>query len=164
MKLSNNVTLEEMLKSGTADRLGIENKYTPEALVEMIRVANLVVQPARDYFNVPMKINSGYRSVELCEAVGSSKNSNHVKGGTVDLEAYRDVSNAELMQYVVNSTPVREVIAEFWDTKDETAGWCHIQVAPMGYGGEPIFKVKDDKRNYIRMDRDEFNEFLKEYL
>ena len=38
-----------------------------------------VLQPVRDHFGQVVTVSSGYRSEELCEAIGSSKTSQHAK-------------------------------------------------------------------------------------
>ncbi len=164
MNLSTNVTLKEMTHSDKAIEKGIINNYSVIELIEMVRVSNMVVQPIRDNFKVPMRITSGYRNVEICEAIGSSKTSNHTKGGTVDLEAWNgDVPNAEILLYALDNLPIREIIAENLKIGDSTAGWCHIQVAPIGYINGPICKVKDSSNNYTKMSRYEFKEYLQKF-
>jgi uncharacterized protein YcbK (DUF882 family) len=43
------------------------------------------LQILRDYFNAPIRINSAYRSPSYNEAVGGSKNSQHMKGRAADI-------------------------------------------------------------------------------
>ena len=60
MKLSKNFTLEELIRSDTAERLGIDNVPKDEKVIENLR--NLcfeVLQQLRDYVKAPVVINSG---------------------------------------------------------------------------------------------------------
>ena len=54
-----------------------------------------VLEPVRAKFEKPIIVTSGYRSEKLCEAIKSSKTSQHTKGQAVDFEI-AGVSNLEL--------------------------------------------------------------------
>lgn len=85
MKLSKNFTLEEFIRSDTAKALGIDNT-PPDLIVPKIQkfVTNLL-QPLRDLYGKPMKINSGYRCDSLNKAVGGVPTSQHTKGEAADI-------------------------------------------------------------------------------
>ena len=82
MKLSENFTLSEMTKSQTAIRKNIDNTPTDEHIENLKHVAETLLQPIRNHFGKPVTVSSGYRSVDLCEAIGSSSRSQHAKGGS----------------------------------------------------------------------------------
>ena len=87
MKLTENFSLGELLKSQTAERKGIDNKPSdPSIIVNLQVLCEKVLQPVRDEFNSPVVINSGYRSPKLNKAVGSSSKSQHTKGQAADIE------------------------------------------------------------------------------
>ena len=50
MKLAPNFSLEELTKSSTAIRLGIDNTPSSEHLINMVYVASHILQPVRDHF------------------------------------------------------------------------------------------------------------------
>ena len=77
MNLSDNFTLAELTKSQTAVRKGIRNEPSTEHINNLIHLARTILQPVREYFDEPVMISSGYRSPELCEAIGSSAKSQH---------------------------------------------------------------------------------------
>ena len=63
-----------------------------------------ILQPVRDHFG-RVKITSGFRSVELCMAIGSSANSQHAKAEAADFECV-GVDNAELFDWIkLNLSP-----------------------------------------------------------
>ena len=67
-----NFSYLELIRSDTAMRLGINNLPRNEKMWTSIReLAINCLQPIRDHFG-PIKINSGYRSPELCVLIGSS--------------------------------------------------------------------------------------------
>ena len=95
MKLSENFSLAEMTKSQTATRKGIRNEPSTEHIENLIHLAETVLQPVREHFGKPVAISSGYRSPELCEAIGSSAKSQHAKGEAADFEIH-GVDNMQL--------------------------------------------------------------------
>ena len=86
MQLSKNFSLGEMTKSQTALRLDIFNEPQPEDLYNLHMLCDNILQPVREHFGRPITINSGYRSPELCIAIGSSEKSQHAKGEAADFE------------------------------------------------------------------------------
>jgi zinc D-Ala-D-Ala carboxypeptidase len=89
MELSKSFTLNELTKSQEATRLGIENIPNEEHIENLKILCEKILQPLRDYYGMPVSISSGYRSVALCEAVGSSSKSQHTKGQAADFENIR---------------------------------------------------------------------------
>ena len=81
--LTKNFGYQEMIKSSTADRLGISNDATREHVINLVNLCNFILQPVREEFGV-IRINSGYRSPALNKAVGGSKTSQHCNGQAAD--------------------------------------------------------------------------------
>ena len=96
MILSKNFTLKELVASQTADRKGINNNPNEDQINSLKLLCEKVLQPVRDHFGKVVSISSGFRSEELCEAIGSSKTSQHAKGQAADFEIF-GVSNQELV-------------------------------------------------------------------
>lgn len=83
MRLSEHFTLEEMLVSETAWRMGINNTPTDSVIANLKRLAERLEQ-VRAIFQKPMIITSGYRCPQLNEAIGGAKNSAHMYGRAAD--------------------------------------------------------------------------------
>ena len=83
MNLSRNFTLQELIKSDTAIRLGIDNNPNDDQIEKLKALCENILQPVRDHFG-RVKVTSGYRSPELCQAIGSSVNSQHAKSEAAD--------------------------------------------------------------------------------
>ena len=67
--LSPNFSLEEMVKSQTAERKGIPNAPELHHIEAMELLCEKILQPIRDEFG-SFLVSSGYRSPELCVAIG----------------------------------------------------------------------------------------------
>ena len=124
MKLSANFSLAEMTKSQTAIRKGIKNEPSTEHVENLIHLAKTVLQPIRDEFGRPVVISSGYRSPELCEAIGSSSKSQHAKGEAADFEI-PGMDNKRLASWIVANCDFDQLILEFYDGVDPNSGWVH---------------------------------------
>ena len=124
MKLSGHFSLSELTKSQTAIRKGIDNKPTLDHIENLTELCTHILEPTRRNFGKPMVITSGYRSEELCEAIGSSKNSQHAKGEAADFEMF-GVDNKELAKYIKNNLVFDQLILEFYNPDDPSSGWVH---------------------------------------
>jgi hypothetical protein len=125
------VSLKELLFSETATRLGIDNTPTDEVLVNLQNVCQFILEPVRNYFNKPITITSGYRSPELCKAIGSSATSQHTKGEAVDFEIL-GIANKEVSDWIVNHLDYDQCILEFWKPEEPNSGWVHCSYKPSG--------------------------------
>ena len=126
MKLSENFSLQELLKSQTALRKGIDNKPTDPSVVTNLQVlCEKVLQPVRTHFGKPVVINSGYRCPKLNKAIGSSSKSQHTKGMAADIEI-PGLSNKELAEYIEDNLPFDQLILEFYNGVDPNSGWVHV--------------------------------------
>jgi hypothetical protein len=126
MQLSKHFTLSEMEKSQTAVRKGISNKAGSGEIKNLTDLCYEVLEPVRIKFDKPVIITSGYRSPELCEAIGSKATSQHAKGQAVDFEI-AGVSNLQVALWIQNNCDFDQLILEFWkkEDNDPNSGWVH---------------------------------------
>lgn len=129
--LSGNFSLEELCKSQTAVRLGIDNwPREPEGaaiIANLTRVCERILQPVREHFGVPFAPSSGYRCLPLNTAIGSKSTSQHIKGEAVDFEV-PGVTNAQLAAWVRDNLEYDQLILEFYESHDPTSGWVHCSI------------------------------------
>ena len=126
MNLSRNFTLSEMTKSDTAIRKGINNNPNAEQIEKLKTLCEKILQPVRDHFG-RVKVTSGFRSVELCQAIGSSVNSQHAKAEACDFEVI-GVDNAELADWIHRELEWDQLILEFYTPGEPNSGWIHCSV------------------------------------
>ena len=128
MNLSRNFTLSELIKSDTAIRKGINNNPNAEQIEKLKALCENILQPVRDHFG-RVKVTSGFRSVELCEAIGSSSRSQHARAEAADFEC-PGVDNAELADWIHKNLPYDQLILEFYTPGEPNSGWIHCSWIP----------------------------------
>ena len=127
MKLTANITLDELTKSQVAERKGINNNPSPEQIENLKALAVNVLQPIRSHFDKPLIISSGFRCAQLCVEIGSSVNSQHTahdEAAAADFEI-PGVDNRELALYIKNELDYDQLILEFYRDNEPTSGWIH---------------------------------------
>ena len=130
MNLSRNFTLQELIKSDTAIRLDINNNPNSGQIEKLKALCENILQPVRDHFG-RVKVTSGYRSVELCTAIGSSVNSQHAKAEAADFEVM-GTDNAELADWINKNLDYDQLILEFYTPGEPNSGWIHCSYTPEG--------------------------------
>jgi hypothetical protein len=151
MKLSENLTLREAIKSNTATRLGIKNEPEQWEINNLRAVAENIFQPVRDHFGVPIGVSSGYRCKELNKAIGGSKYSQHMIGEALDIDAdiYGRVTNAEIFNYIKNNLEWDQMIWEFGD--DDEPNWVHVSYKESGSNRRQLKRAyRDSKGIYYK--------------
>ena len=129
MKLSANFSVNELTRSQTATRKGIDNSPNDEQLTNLRDLCEHVLQPIRDHFGKPVRISSGLRVPELNAAIGGSTTSDHCKGMAADIEI-PGVDNKELAEWIGENLEFRQLILEFYTTGIPDSGWVHISYNP----------------------------------
>ena len=128
MNLTRNFTLSELIKSDTAIRRGINNNPNAEQIEKLKTLCEKILQPVRDHFG-RVKVTSGFRSVELCTAIGSSARSQHAKAEAADFEVI-GTDNAELFDWIKNTLTPDQLILEFYTPGEPNSGWIHCSYTP----------------------------------
>ena len=124
MKLSENFTLEELIRSNAAERMGFDNVPKDEKVVENLRSLCLeVLQPLRDYVGAPVHINSGYRCPELNMAVGGVKNSQHCRGEAADIRIVSPKQGREWAAWIEDNCRFDQMLLE---RNKNGAVWLHV--------------------------------------
>ena len=138
MKLTENFSLVELTKSQTAERKGIDNTPSTEHQENLKSLCTSILQPIRDHFGRVVSVSSGYRSVDLCVAIGSSTGSQHAKGEAADFEIF-GISNKELADWINENLYYDQLILEYWKESDPNSGWVHCS-----------FSLNGNRKQYLR--------------
>jgi len=146
MKLTENFSLNELTKSQTAERKGIDNTPSTEHQENLKSLCEMILQPIRDHFGQVVSVSSGYRSPELCVAIGSSTKSQHAKGQASDFEIF-GISNKELADWINENLDYDQLILEYWKGEDEpNSGWVHCSYTN-GSNRKQYLKAYKDENN-----------------
>lgn len=129
MKISQHLTLAELIRSESAKRLGISNMPTLEHIENLKELAENIFEPIREHFKHPIHISSGYRSQALNAAIGGSLNSQHSRGMAIDIDMDgTKIKNSAIFEYA-KTLPFDQMIWEF-GTKNNP-DWVHISYSPL---------------------------------
>jgi hypothetical protein len=144
MNLSRNFTLQELIKSDTAIRLNIDNNPNGDQIDKLKQLCEKVLQPVRDQFG-RVKVTSGFRSPELCVAIGSSVNSQHAKAEAADFEVL-GVDNAEVADWIHKYLETDQLILEFYTPGEPNSGWIHASYVPYNPRRQYMHAYREDKK------------------
>ena len=116
-------------KSDTAVRVGIENAPKNVHIILNLRAlhSNIVVPCYKEFHlkqGKQMKINSGYRCLELNRIIGSKDTSQHVKGQAVDIE-FLGIDNDFLAEWIYHNLNFDQLIKEMITSHNPQSGWIH---------------------------------------
>ena len=148
MNLTKNFSLLELTKSQTAERKGIDNTPSTQHQENLKSLCEIVLQPIRDHFEQVVSVSSGYRSPELCTAIGSKITSQHARGEAADFEIF-GVSNKELADYINENLEYDQLILEYWKESDPNSGWVHCSYSE-GNNRNQYLKAYKDENNKTR--------------
>ena len=136
-----NFRYKEFIKSDIALRKNIKNVPNKRQWKNIEKLAVNVLQPIRNKFG-RIRITSGFRSIELNQAIGGSRYSNHCRAEAADIEPFDDnIKLVDIMEYIVENLEFRTVILEF-----PKMGWLHCDYR--GGGNLKRIKLKDKNHHY----------------
>ena len=144
MNLSRNFSLQELIKSDTAIRKGIDNNPNADQIEKLKRLCENVLQPVRDQFG-RVKVTSGFRTPELCLAIGSSVNSQHAKAEAADFEVL-GVDNAEVADWVYKNLQTDQLILEYYTPGEPNSGWIHASWVEFNPRAQYLRAYREDKK------------------
>lgn len=147
-KLSPHFTVGEMLRSGTAIRLGVKNVpeehpedgLTNEEVVENLRLlAVKVLEPLRRRVGRVI-VTSGYRCQALNRAVGGVATSQHLCGQAADIHVTGNEMCRKYARIIRQLTPFDQLILEPAGSLQKR--WIHVSYRPKGRGSVGVSDPK----------------------
>ena len=118
-------SIDELSRSESAKRHGIDNTPSPAAMSNLAALVYNVLDPLREAWGKPIYVNSGYRSPALNKAVGGVSTSQHLQGQAADITTGNKVDNAKLFQLAIDlKLPFDQIIDE------QNFSWVHISYSP----------------------------------
>lgn len=114
-------TIKELCKSSTATLKRIDNTPNSEIVNNLEQLVDNILDPLREAYGKPIKVNSGYRCEALNVAVGGSKTSQHRYGLAADITTGSRLENKKLFILA------KQLNLPFDQLIDEKAySWIHI--------------------------------------
>lgn len=94
---------------------------TPEQEKNLQKLIDNILQPLRDAYGKPIRVNSGFRSPELNTFLKGSKTSQHMKGQAADITGGSKAENKVLFNLI------RSLNLPFCQLIDEkNLSWVHV--------------------------------------
>jgi hypothetical protein len=120
-------TQQELTHSATAVAKGIDNTPPPDVVVRLTTLANKLLDPIREMWGAPLKVNSGFRSPLLNKTLNGATNSQHLRGEAADISAGSPAKNRQLFDMITKSG------IEFDQMIDESNySWIHLSYKASG--------------------------------
>lgn len=114
-------TIKELCKSSTATQRGIDNTPNSEIVSNLEQLVDIILDPLREKYGKPIRVNSGYRCEALNKAVGGAKTSQHLTGLAADITAGSKLENKKLFMLAQQlNLPFDQLIDE------SNFNWVHI--------------------------------------
>jgi len=149
MKLTENFSLAEMVKSETALRQGLDNTPGDAEIANLKRLAENVLQPIRESYGKGVKVNSGFRHPDVNAAVGGSRTSDHCKGMAADIEI-PGIANADLAQYIADNFDFTQLILEFYTPGIPDSGWVHVSYDPSNLKKQILTAMRENGKTVYK--------------
>jgi len=119
MNMTENFSLQSMIRSQTATRLGIDNEPSLVVVSALSDLCVNVLQPLRDELGVPVFVSSGFRCIELNKAIRGADGSQHTFGQAGDI-IVPGMTPSQVASVIMDlDLPVDQCIVE-WDE------WTHV--------------------------------------
>lgn len=149
MQLTENFSLNEMIKSETALRLHMDNTPPPEVIENLRTLCEHVLQPLRTAYGRGIKVNSGYRAPDVNAAVGGSKTSDHCRGQAADIEI-PGVPNYDLALYISQYFYFTQLILEFYTPGVPDSGWVHVSYDPANLKRQVMTAMRENGKTVYK--------------
>ena len=120
-------TINELTKSSTAQRLGINNTPAQKVKDNLNNLIDKILDPLREAYQHPIIVSSGYACKDLNKAVGGAASSQHCLGMAADIHTVSNTkeSNKQLFELIKSlKLPFDQLINEYNYT------WIHVSYSP----------------------------------
>ena len=125
-------SFSELLKSDTALKNKLWNGAPKEAEENLRALVDEVLDPLREAYGRPIRVNSGYRCPKLNRLVGGSPNSQHTRGEAADIQPVvgNESDLDELAQILIANGKFDQLILypTFIHVSHRKLGWNRKQV------------------------------------
>lgn len=167
MNISRYLSYEEVKKSYTATKMGIDNIPSQYQLKNIIDWARGIFDPIRSYLGAPLGCHTIYRCPELNTAIGGSETSQHMANngaaGDIDADIYGNASNEIIFNYIIRHLDYDQIIAE--GLQNGKIEWVHCSfVSPEKNRKQALLMyVENGKTHYEHYTENRLQELLTKF-
>lgn len=145
MQISEHFSLEELTRSETAVRKGLDNTASPWVIENLTRLCVNVLEPLREVISHAIYINSAYRSPAVNKEVHGDVHSQHVFGCAADITVKGMTPRQVCEAVIASGIEFDQLILEF-------NIWTHISI-PNAPNGKPrmeaLIRDKNGYREFV---------------
>ena len=127
-KLGKYFSLSELTRTNK----NLPNVPNSQQIENLQKLVENILDPLREKYGNPIRVNSGFRSAKVNEAVKGAKNSEHLSGCAADITAGNKTENCILFQLIRDNFTFRQLINEY------DYSWIHVS-----------FNEKDNKKQIL---------------
>ena len=109
-------TINELTHTDT----GLLNNPNEEQKTNLIKLVENVLDPLREMYGKPIKVNSGFRSLLVNKKAKGARNSDHLRGMAADLDCGSREENKKIFELIRDNFTFRQLINEF------NYSWVHV--------------------------------------
>lgn len=131
-------TITELCDSDTAKDEGIDNTPPPGVQVKLTALISRLLDPVREAWGSPIKVNSGFRCPVLNKRVRGRASSQHVKGEAADITAGSPERNRQLFELIRDRFEFDQLIDE------NNYTWLHVSYRCGGNRKEVLHEVTNE--------------------
>lgn len=121
-ELSASFTLDELVFSQQAARLGISNRPDATQTAALKDLCHNLLQPLRDALGTPISVSSGFRSARLNQSLHGAADSQHLEGKAADIRAFGMSAKALFKRVIELDLPFDQLIHE----GGKQSQWVHL--------------------------------------
>ncbi len=126
MQLSEHFSLQALIASETAVRMGIDNRPPPELMANLRALAAGLEEVRAALGDRTIHVSSGFRCIALNSAVGGAKESRHMRGLAADILCPQFGPPLAVCRAILAANiEADQIIHEF-------GKWCHVSFAAPG--------------------------------
>ena len=113
-------SFSEMIVTNT----GLENIPNWNQIDNLKRLINDLLDPIREKWGKPIRVNSGFRSERVNEAIGGARNSQHKTGEAADITTGNPTDNKRLFEMIASSGLTYDQLID-----EKNYQWIHISLS-----------------------------------
>lgn len=124
------------LKELTVTNTGLANLPTPSAVENLENLVAKILDPLRERYGKPIRVNSAYRSLLVNTAIGGATNSQHITGEAADITTGSSEENKRLFQMIANGGLDYDQLID-----EKNYSWIHISLKRTGRNRKQILHL-----------------------